>query len=375
MKEPKFELEPNGDSGIRRVFATIQEKRREQTQLDQEEVNKSSHELVAGWPSRMAQIVLDEEAYLRDGGFDPEKIPQALLKKKREVEAMYLERKFLIPNKDYMRLEGAKVIDEIFAEEEPDFNKTRNVAIINIDLNGLKCVNDLSARHENGDKYLEIVVDIFQHGETTKMLQKMGIEPFFGRQNDAGDEFALLLSGEIDLTDEAENKSLDKPDGVQLIEWITEQYQKEVYEKRREDFAQLIDFSDSAVLERTSGIKVSKDFKFRGSISAGCTTLADILLELSVSGESSLTNKNYNDLLAGFFGLMLDHSDRLSSENKRAFKQSLTESDESQERTLAEILQRTEEAVRLHRELEEKDELLRRAQARIRELELQLTEK
>ncbi len=376
-KVNRVESEPGSDFAIQKIFAVVGERKREQQQVDQEEEKKSPQDLVGDWPSQMAQIVLDEEAYLRDNGFDPEKIPQALLKKKREVENMYLERKFQIPNKDYMRLEGAKVINEIFSEDEPNPEKTRNIGVINIDLNGLKCVNDLPASHEKGDQYLKMVVDILKDGTTTRMAKEMGINVFLGRQNDAGDEFTILLSGDVDLTSERED---EEGKSIQLIEWITKKYQNEIYIDEREKFTELIEFFDRKgkpnkdIHKRAKGIDIPKDFKFRGSISAGCSVLGDILLEIGTSNdENVLAGKSYNDLLAKFFGQMLHQSDELSNEDKILFKQMLAESEDINERTLGMLLQRTEESIRKTEENEKlraelaKEKKLRKKEKRLRE--------
>jgi GGDEF domain-containing protein len=308
-------------------------------------------------------------------GADEEKMKEMVEERMDEIELSFLDKRYETPNREYLQREMFQAVDKVF-DGETDYNKTRNVALINFDLNGLKSVNDLSG-HQNGDKYLQTVVEVFRSGKISTLLDENGIKPFFATYG--GDEFAVLLNSDIDLTSEEIIPGFDKPQGIQLVDWITAQYQEEIFNS---DCGGLVDFSNPAVQKKFKGIKIPNNFKYRASVSGGCVTLADILLDMDEEERERILSLDYDKLINNLVGGLFDASDRYAMGNKIDFKLSLEKSPDENDNFLAILYKRTDEAVRLseenrdlHTQLTEQEKIIEQQKARIAELELQLAQK
>ena len=377
MNKPEHLAENNDDkSGVNGVMEKIKEKRADYDhKFEGNERGIIIHEMIAHWPKEMAEKVLKFERRLIEIGAKDEDIQEMVGDRVDEVELSFFDKRYETPNREYLQREMFRTVDKIF-DGETDYNKTRNVALINFDLNGLKSVNDLSG-HQNGDKYLQAVVEVFRSGKISSMLRQGGIEPFFATYG--GDEFAVLLNGNMDLTSEEAITGFDKPEGIQLVDWITAQYQEEIFNS---DCSDLVDFSDPSVQKKFKGIKIPDNFKYRASVSGGCVSLADILLGMNKEERERILSLDYDKLIKNLVGGLFDESDKYAMENKIEFKLSLEKNHDENKRFLAILYKRTDEAVRLSEEnrnlnaqLAEQEKTIEQQKARIAELELQLAQK
>ncbi|OQX71202.1 hypothetical protein B6D52_02325 [Candidatus Parcubacteria bacterium 4484_255] len=271
----------------------------------------------------------------------------------KEITLSYIDKRFGCADKNYLRLEMVKTIDnsmeECFKSEDPT-RLPSDIKLISFDVNGLKAVNDLSQRgHSAGDDYLKRIANVLMNGKTTQELSKQGVDCFVS--SGAGDEFFIMLKN---------NQTIEsKPQQLTALKPILRSYQKEISEM---DCGDLIDFNDPIVQKKLQGIKIPKNFKFSGSISAGFSSLNNILESFNVD-----KSKNYIANIQRIMGQIIDASDKMANINKREYKEKIANGNEH-ERFLSLILKRNLDAMEMEIEIKKLRKKLEVAEKENKEL-------
>lgn len=251
-----------------------------------------------------------------------------LKKEVRDLKAAYEDKRFEIPNGSYLRYQMTHSVD-LLVNDKINLTKIRGLGMINLDVNGLKAVNDI-AGHEAGTEYLRRIVNVFTNGHTTKDLEDHGINVFVS--SNGGDEFAIILSDDVNLTEVKEGKI--------FINKILRYYQEEVASI---DMSDLLDFSKPEVISKFEGIEIPKGYKFTGSISGGTSLLEEILVDEKIFPEIEAEDVNYSEKLSRIISELFEKSDKRGKEDKEKFKKELDESDDKNKLFLSVLLKRNTE--------------------------------
>lgn len=271
----------------------------------------------------------------------------------KEIIFSYTDKRFGCADKDYLRLETVKAIDnsmEEYFKSEDSTKLPSDISLMSFDVNGLKAVNDLSERgHSAGDDYLKRVVNVLMNGKTTQELSKQGIDCFVS--SGGGDEFFVILKN---------NQSFEpKYQQSTALESVLLSYQKEIAEMPCDD---LIDFNDPTVQKKLEGIEIPKNFKFSGSISAGVSSLSNVLESFIVD-----KSKGYIANIQHVMGQIIDKSDKMANIDKRMYKEKIANGSEY-ERFLSLILKRNLDAMEMEIEIKELRKKLKATEKENKEL-------
>ncbi len=252
----------------------------------------------------------------------------------RDLKSAYEDKRFEIPNGSYLRYELTHLVDKL-VNDKINLTKIRGLGLINIDVNGLKAVNDI-AGHEAGNEYLNRIVNVFKSGHTTKDLEDHGVRVFIS--SNGGDEFAIVLSDDVNLTEVSGGKI--------FIDKVLGYYQEEI---ANTDVSDLIDFSKNEILKKFEGIEIPKNYKFIASISGGTSLLEEILVDAKVfpDGEEDL---DYTERLGRIISSLFEKSDKRGKEDKEAFKKDLESGKDENKLFLSLLLKRNADTVKLELE-------------------------
>lgn len=313
-------------------------------------------ELVDDLPEEMKNGVLSSIERFREYGLSEEQLRNEARIRIKEIKTSYIDKRFDMPNQNYLRLEIDKKIDLVI-NDNPRETKINGIGLLSFDLNGLKAVNDI-AGHGAGDVYLRRIAEVFKNGKTTQKIKDRKIEVFFAACG--GDEFSVLISGEENLSEGL----IGEVGGQSLIEQLTAEYEKEIADI---DCSDLIDFSRDDISRKFNGIKIPKDFKFHASISGGFSTLRETLADYFDNPADDRAGRNYQTTLFALMGRMIDTSDKREMEKKKKLKEKIASGGE-EEKFLSLLLKRNSETM----EVEEGNQRLLEKNA---ELERRLLEK
>ncbi len=314
--------------------------RREKLEKEKEETKEKSVEAVlAGSPDLIKKEVRDEiDMLVEMFNFDQsdEKVKEKIVGFaeiiRDKVRERYLESRFNCIKKDLLRSEISRQIDSLLDQEniEAQEKQLQGKALISLDLNGLKSVNDL-ASHKEGDLYLKRAVGVLQEGNTSRRLEELGVDVTVAAGT--GDEFFVWLSAGFDLEGII--------DGESFLDKVMYEYQKEI---QGIDCSDLVDFSKEDVRAKFADYEIPDGFKFRASTSAGGMTLGKALSSFSqVEGD-------YNNNLSAAMGCVVDLSDQEERANKEEMKKVMAQGTVD-EKFLLLVLQRNEAAMRIMKEL------------------------
>jgi GGDEF domain-containing protein len=301
---------------------------------EQGEINYE--QLMGSAPKKIRQLVSKRAERL--AGNLPERLFNAEVSMMlKEAKDAYLDKRFEdfeVLNQAWLIMEAGEIIDRAIGDN-PNEDEIYGMGIISFDLNGLKSVNDF-ATHDGGDEYLIRAVETLKHGKTAQKLEAMGIEVSFAARTAGGDEFSILLSGK--------NVNLcDITDGKSLIEQFRLEYEQEV---ATVDCSDLIDFSKEEVRSKFKEKelkKIPEDYKFHATISSGCSTLRDALIDyFDTDIPASKKSLPYSETLNSITGRMIKIADKNERNAKAAFKKEIAKGDKYQ-KTLSMILARNYE--------------------------------
>ena len=264
----------------------------------------------------------------------------------KEIMAAYTDKRYGSINGSYFRLELLRIIEEL-ATSEPNLESVKSTAVISLDVNGLKTVNDINDSHQKGDFYLREIYGVLSNGQTTQDLRQRGIEVIVA--SNGGDEFAIILKGtESLISEETQTEALDA---------IVKTYQREVgalthyTDPETHEKVPFIDFGSPEVSQKFSeaGITIPDGFEFPASISAGASTLMEAIIDYAegVQAEGSDVGPSYNQIVNGIMGKTFTISDERSSRDKESFKEGLKKSPDERANFLGLVLSRNREVMEL----------------------------
>ncbi len=272
---------------------------------------------------------------LKKWGIKEDKIPAAVNFFSRELAEIYKDIRFDIPCGTYLRLMLRESIDEHFAKNM-SLSVGNNLALLSFDVNGLKTINDIFS-HSTGDEYLQRIASTLINGNTTKKIQNDGINTCI--TSNGGDEFSIIISS---------------PPTLPAINFhdILKSYEQEV---SNIDCSDLVNFKGKETKSFfTSEVSVPENFSFKASVSTGFSTLQEVLSKAKLEELC-----NYDYALKVIIGEMLDKTDTNVQENKRQYKEKLSQGSK-EEQFLALFLARNKENIlaemkikRLEKELEQ----------------------
>lgn len=272
------------------------------------DLNAKIKNLVEGLPEEIWENVSTKIDLYRSKNFSEEEILEEInnLVKLELLAYTETKREYLgLYNQKFSQRKTFWFVKDILSREpllEKDFY---TLARLDIDMNGLKVLNDLSGDYSVGSESLRIVSDILQNGKTTNWLKERGYEVFVSVEG--GDEFGVLVYGEKDIRG--------------ISDEMMSRYFNEV---RESDVSNLIDFNNPDVRERLELLDLSEhindDFKFEISISIGIAFLAEALNFTDLNKDVGQA-ENIRNIRRKLF----DIAHVRSLENKRWYKQILHE--------------------------------------------------
>ena len=289
------------------------------------------HKIIEQIPKDLRFDVQEKYERFKSYGLTEKQLSFELKREVRDLKSAYEDKRFEIPNGSYLRFEISHLIDTL-VNEKINLTRIRGLGLINIDVNGLKAINDIVG-HEKGTEYLKRIVNTIKSGHTTKDLEDNGVRVFVS--SNGGDEFAIILSDDVNLT-EVKN-------GQIFINKILKYYQEEV---NGIDMSDLIDFTNSEVINKFEGIEIPKDYKFMASISGGTSLLEEVLIDDKIFPEIE-EESDYSLKLGRIISSLFDKSDKRDKDDKSFFKKNLDVSEDINKHFLSVLLKRNAETALL----------------------------
>ncbi|HEY9583231.1 MAG TPA: GGDEF domain-containing protein [Candidatus Paceibacterota bacterium] len=325
--------------------------------MNPSELDGKVNELLLGLPQELSARVREKVSFYKTKSpvFSTEEVYREAMYLVRLEMLAYLDRRAYLGmyNRRWAEHKIGEYVRRLVDHPKHESKDIYSLARVNLDLNGLKALNDL-AGHEAGNKGLKLFANILNFGATTIWLRdELHLEVTTSAEG--GDEFGIVIAG---LPDGAKK-------GVDLREYseeIVHRYFEEVYSA---DVSHFIDFTKPEVRGKLVGLGISdevpKDFIFRMSTSVGLCTFGEALDLIDVSR----ADVKFSEVVADITNAMFATADKRSMINKSEFKRKLGESNPILSGLYARM---SREVIHLERELKAKNE-------KIRELEVKLKEK
>lgn len=288
-------------------------------------------------PENLRPKIKEKIEILKKHGFDRGEIWRELNDYRELTNDAYRDSRFEgIVNGKGLRRELSRIVDTLVSEKL-NLTKVHGLGMINFDVNGLKSINDL-AGHDKGTIYLKRVVDVLNSGKITNELRKKGINVTVAVNG--GDEFAIVLSDDVNLT--------EKQDGQSYIDAILKQYQAEISSIETSD---LLDFSEEKVRKEFEGVEIPEGYKFIASISGGTALLDEILGDDRVFNEIE-DIKGYKNKINRVISHLFNISDERAREDKEIYKINLDASEKTSEKFQGMVLKRNKEVREKQKEID-----------------------
>lgn len=309
-----------------------QEKMQENKELNENYENEISRYLESIPKEDDSEMNLREEEearidLLKKRGLSSQEIAEIVKKDTDLIKLSYQDRrpcfKEAIFNRKYIEAELFKKIQKI---NQNDPEARDRVAMISLDLNGLKALNDIGG-HSAGDRGLGIMAEILQGKKpdpnnerklienqegTVSWLKTLGINsiPF----TQGGDEFGILI-----YSDSTNIKEIEKE--------IKSRFVKEIVTNEEARKILKFDKEKTEELKKDKGVDVSENFEFKLGASIGISTLSDAEDDSWIkegTKESSLKIKEGDNDFSKIRKMrtrMIVHSDQLAMRNKEEVKE------------------------------------------------------
>ncbi len=332
---------------IENLFVFLKEAR-EKEESSTESSEKMLPKVLEQLPKDLRETVSQNFQRFKSYGLTESQLLSELRHDVETIKMAYEDKRFEIPNGSYLRYEIKHLIDDLvtnFSDTNINLTKIRGLGVINLDVNGLKTVNDIVG-HEAGTQYLQRVVSVFTDGITTKELQSKGINVFVS--SNGGDEFVIVLSDDVNLTEVIAGQS--------FINATLKKYQDEVAAVRADD---LINFTRPEIAAKFKEIDIPANFKFVASISGGTAHIEEVLIDDGFAPNARMGySENLNHIISSLFQL----SDRRGKEDKNKFKAELEESNDPHKKFLSILLKRNLETAMIEEENKKLKELVEKLQ-------------
>ncbi|MDD5528073.1 MAG: hypothetical protein PHO56_03830 [Patescibacteria group bacterium] len=343
------EVRPEKEMSAKEVYELASAKKIEYEKeiaadMENMETRNLLDKLVASFPSNLKDTMMDD-AKRWFGYQEKGKLGKADINREVEIQAKRVRESYIdgfgMLNGEYGKMVIMNEIDRLLDNEKKSAENLKRIAMVNMDLNGLKAVNDLND-HSVGNEYLNLAVDVLNSRELTVWAdtRRLKIIPI----HDSGDEFSLIVVGE-ELVKDGD------------LEELAAMVEKEVYGKR--EAAQLVDLNDDKVLYKLYEIEaksagepaekpsaglftrlraeIPEGFEFRAAISSGAINLYHAL-DMDKTGKNSVKKSDgYEKVLAKMMGSLKTVSDEKMGEKKNAGKEKLSIDPDPRKKMLARI--------------------------------------
>lgn len=285
--------------------------------MDAQLLDEKVNTLLLGMPPELSATIRDRVNFYKtkQPAFTPEEIYREARNLVRLGMLAYLDRRQYLGmyNRRWAEHKISEYIRRLVDHPRHNPKDIYSIARVNMDLNGLKALNDL-AGHDAGNKGLKLFANILNFGATTIWLRDdLGLEVTTSAEG--GDEFGLVIAGLPDG---------DK-DGIDLRKYseeIIHRYFEEVYSA---DVSHFINFADVQVREKLAALGISdevpKDFQFKMSTSIGMCTFGEALDNIEVSKPGLKFAEVVNNVTNAMFKL----ADQRSIVHKSEFKKKLAD--------------------------------------------------
>lgn len=324
-------------------------------------IDETIEELVADLPIKLQKEMIGAFDRFKRKGLKGDDLKEEVIEIGRILKSAYGDVRFGVENKHYAKLQVVKMIVELFEKEDTDMESLKKIARVSFDLNGLKAVNDLTGSHEDGDKYLALMIATLKSEKATAWLTQRKMD--FIITADGGDEFGVILRSaeEIDVEEVSE-------------EFVSGIIKSELWES--EEAKKILDFDNEEVVLAYAGINkndwVSKDeserkiilaeirkdipdgYFFRAAVSGGVVTLYESIVYAKIK-----TNDSYEKVLGKVMGSLFDLSDKEMQADKVNFKANLAKSQDPYENFLLKVYSRTDSEKELRNIVEAHELFLR----------------
>lgn len=347
---PALEAEPAKERSVRDVYEAALLKKAQYDKTIAEDIENLAprellDKLIANFPSSLKDSLLEDAKILIDrlakGTMIKEDVNADIEKMAAKAREGYIDGYGML-NDEYGKMVMMNEADKLLERREKNPEVLRRMAIVNMDVNALKAVNEL-AGHSAGDEYLGLIVDILNGRALTIWAEgrHLKIIPV----HKSGDEFHLIVIGE---KGEVEDGDLED-----LQSWV----EKEVYGQRQA--AALINLDNDGILyklyaaeQQSAGAapekasaelfkrlrkQIPEGFEFRASIATGAVNLFDALAMDAKEKNSIRDSDNYEKNLAKMMGSLLDVSDEKMSVKKKDAKIEQAASADPRQRMLARL--------------------------------------
>lgn len=252
------------------------------------------------------------------------------------VQFIYYVKKSYQNPREYLDVHSRVYIEDYIQEYLLKIAKKQNVqdhlALLSLDLNGLKTVNDFGVSHSHldGNKFLLVFTHIMQSGKTTKLLESLGIKVIVAAQS--GDEYLVLFESKKqvkNLTDLIEQLYLIELMSIEKIsierkirrhDGTVTDYLKEFQEI---DIAHIIDYQ----AQETNDLFMSKNIvpdinqKFKLTCSFGWSHISDIFEHIYLEAD-----KDFIRIRKEIQNIFISISDHEAVKNKKIIKECIKES-------------------------------------------------
>lgn len=359
MDEKKIGKGTEKEKRLRAAFEVLLKSRSQETSFKTTSPEEWLEEHLSKLPlSARADVLEYDKSLAEDGMTDPKKRLKYVEGRITAFSQTYEDRRFTVGDGEHMlKKEFAKErafdwLNESFGES-PDIDDLNKVALLNFDANGLKAVNDLSASHEKGTRYLQRIAEIFHDdkSETVKWLRSQGISEILS-VTAGGDEYSVMIKS-------------DAPIEREVIDSAIRMYEDTI---SKIDASDLVDFSDESVKLRYLGVsdgafkalsieersklidgfdsEFPDGFKMRASASGGGATLHDGLLAAIENSIKPLeASDSFSRSVEKIVGGTWDAADKTAIDSKIGYKESLrTEDASAVDKFYSKVLSRTTEA-------------------------------
>jgi GGDEF domain-containing protein len=365
-----IDLKPTDEESLQKILDVRMEEK-EEKEIDWK--TKELYEVMGKLPLELKEEAIKKINRLRKYGLNETSLMIEAAVMAKEIREQYCDKRFEpgMLNKSFAKIKVEQMVDNLFRDGKKSkaglkMEDLKRVARVSIDLNGLKAVNDLTHNHEKGDKFLRLAASALRQENIKTFLETNGIK--FYVTADGGDEFALILKGEEEITEkileeliEMINNNLgENKEAEEILDFNNETVLRSFSGITKEDWAGKNDEEKKNMLEKAKE-QIPSEFKFRATASMGAATLYESFENFKIKD-----GDNYERILEKLMGGLFAQSDKKSQENKEMYKKELRKSDNREDNFLSEIYSRTEAERGLVRENAE----LKKA---IKELEISYT--
>ena len=361
-EQPRKETPEESEEFIKKIVEIIRTRKQEEVEKQRAEEIKEGEEALEEepipFPGNLRRIIerLPEKSRARIETLWRELAKEAM-KSAEDIGERYLVEQIMknldwadnrfggtLPSKDLTEFVVVQELDRLFSNS-PETEDFKKVACLMLDLNILKQINDIPKDHAKGDIYLGRVFKIFSDSELTEDIKKeTGIKEIIPAAV-GGDEFTIVLTADFDLS-----APVEKLGDNSTVDYVIKRYQEAVESL---DISDLVNFENPLIKERIreiygEGVETPEGFKMFSTIAGGGATLWEGITNLT---EKEIEGKSYLSSLELVKGGAYREADSRMYVNKANMKKKWIGSEDPKERFYGLISSRTEEEVRLKREV------------------------